>query len=77
MAYETSYFRKLNVVLTVHFDVRCNKNQQKCTLLRYYFNLIIISSTGFEHPNVHPQEDWYIQEYPAHPAIDQTAYMDA
>jgi len=32
----------------------------------------------FEHPSVHPQEDLYMQLYgQAHPAIDQTAYMDA
>jgi len=52
-----------------------------------------LSSTYFEHPNVHPQEDFYMQfygisfmhqykqsgrwQYQAHPAIDQTAYMDA
>ena len=67
----------------------------------FYINvLIIVSSTCFEHPSVHPQEDLYMQfcgisfmhpykqsgrweivlnlwdKYQAHPAIDQTAYMD-
>jgi len=47
-----------------------------------------VSSTCFEHPSVHPQEDSHIQYYgisfmdpykqcQAHPAIDQTAYTDA
>jgi hypothetical protein len=27
------------------------------------FNLIIVSSTCFEHPSVHPQEDLYMQFY--------------
>jgi hypothetical protein len=35
----------------------------------------MLSSTCFEHQNVHPQEDLYMQ-YQANPAIDQTAYMD-
>jgi len=41
------------------------------------FNLIIVSSTRFEDSSVHPQEDLYVQFDQAHPAIDQTAYMDA
>jgi len=47
-----------------------------------------VSSTCFEHPNDHPQEDLYMEfygisltlpftKYQAHLAIDQTAYMDA
>jgi len=46
-----------------------------------------MSSTCFEHPSVHPQEDLYMQFYisfvdpyiqhQAHPAIDQTASRDA
>jgi hypothetical protein len=28
-----------------------------------YFNLIIVSSTCFEHPSVHPQEDLHMQFY--------------
>ena len=35
-----------------------------------------MSSTCFEHPSVHPQEDLNIQ-YQAHTTIDHTAYMDA
>jgi hypothetical protein len=35
-----------------------------------------MSSTCFEHPSVHPQEQLYML-YQAHPAIDQAAYMDA
>ena len=27
------------------------------------FNLIIVTSTCFEHPSVHPQEDLYMQFY--------------
>jgi len=34
-----------------------------------------VSLTCFEQPNVHPQEDLYMQLYQAHPATDQTAYM--
>jgi len=33
-----------------------------------------VSSTCFEQPSVHPQEDLHIQFYPA---VDQTAYIDA
>ena len=42
--------------------------------------LIMVSSTCFEHPNVHPQEDLYIEFCGIsfmHHAIHQTAYMDA
>jgi len=39
----------------------CNKNQQNVHFLHYCFNLIIVSSTCFEHPSVHPQEDLYMQ----------------
>jgi hypothetical protein len=43
-------------------------------------NLIIVPSTCFEHPSVHPQVDLYMQFYgisfQARPAIDQTACMD-
>ena len=28
--------------------------------LHYCFNLIIVSSTFFEHPSVHPEEDLYM-----------------
>jgi len=40
-----------------------NKNQQYASFLRQSFNLIIASSTCFEHPNVHPQEDACMQFY--------------
>jgi len=48
--------------------------------------LITESSTCFEHPSVHPQEDLYMQFYGVSfkhpykqcgPAFDQTACMDA
>jgi len=39
----------------------CNKNQQNSHI---YINvLILVSSTCFEHPSVHPQEELYIQFY--------------
>ena len=41
----------------------CSKNQQNVHFLHYYFNLIIVSSTCFEHPSVHPLEDLYMQFY--------------
>jgi len=37
----------------------------------------MLSSTCFEQPNVHPQEDLYMFEYQTHPDIDQIVYMDA
>jgi len=33
------------------------------TFLHPCFNLIIVPSTCFEHPSVHPQEDFYLQFY--------------
>ena len=47
-------------------NARCNnkdKNQQNAYYLHYCFNLTIESSTCFEHPSVHPQEDLYMQFY--------------
>jgi hypothetical protein len=41
----------------------CNKNQHNAHSLYDSFNLIIVSSTCFEHPSVHPQEDLYMQFY--------------
>jgi hypothetical protein len=41
----------------------CNNNQQNTHSLQSCFNLIIVSSTCFEHPSVHPQEDLYMQLY--------------
>jgi len=38
-------------------------NQQNEHFLHFCFNLIIVSSTRFEHPSVHPQEDSYMQFY--------------
>jgi len=56
------------------------------TFLHQCLNLITVSSTCFEHSSVHLQEDLYMQFYGiffihpykffAHPASDQTAYMD-
>jgi len=40
----------------------CNKNQRNAHFLYYCFNLIM-SSTCFEHPSVHPQEELYMQFY--------------
>ena len=59
---------------TVHCDILCiviyralwytyGIRTKKCTILRQSFNLIIVSSTCFEHPSVHPQEDLYMQCY--------------
>ena len=39
----------------------CNKNQQNAHCLHLCFNFIIVSSTCFKHPSVHPQEDLYVQ----------------
>jgi len=41
----------------------CNKNQQYAHFFHLCFNLIILSSTCFEHPRVHPQENLYMQFY--------------
>jgi hypothetical protein len=41
----------------------CNNNQQNAHILHSSFNLIIVSSTCFEHPSVHPQADLYMQFY--------------
>jgi len=32
-------------------------------LCHYLYNLIIVSSTCFEHPRVHPNEDLHVQFY--------------
>ena len=37
----------------------CNKNQQNAHFLYSWFNLIIVSSTCFEHRNFHPREGLY------------------
>jgi len=34
-----------------------------CAFYINVFHLIIVSSTSIEHPNVHPQEDLYVQFY--------------
>ena len=41
----------------------CNKNEQNAQFLYQCFNLIIVSSTCFEHPSVHLQEDLYMHFY--------------
>jgi hypothetical protein len=41
----------------------CNKNQQNAHFLHSCFNLVIVSSTCFEHPSVRPQEEMYMQFY--------------
>jgi len=38
---------------------------------------MILSSTCFEQPSVHPQEDFYMQVYQTYPDIGQTAYTNA
>jgi len=40
---------------------KCNKNQQNANFLHQSFNVIIVSSTRFEHRSVHPQEDLNMQ----------------
>jgi len=39
----------------------CNENQKNGQFPHQSFNLIIVSSTCFEHPSVHPQEYLYMQ----------------
>ena len=39
----------------------CTKTQQNAHSSHYCFNVIIVSSTCFEHPSVHPQAELYIQ----------------
>ena len=61
-------FKRVAVfTVVVQYKKLCNKNQQMYTFYIKCFDLIIVSSTCFEHPSVHPQED---------PATDQTACMD-
>ena len=45
------------------YSSSCNKNQQNAHFLHYCFNLIIVSSTCFEHRSFHPQENLYMQFY--------------
>jgi len=40
----------------------CNKMKKYAHFL-HSFNLIIVSSTCFEHPSVHPQEDLYMEQW--------------
>ena len=42
---------------------QCNKNQQNAPFLYKCINLIIMSSTCFDHHIVHPQEDFCMQFY--------------
>ena len=41
----------------------CNKYQQNAHFSHLCFNSVTLSSTGFEHPSVHPQEHLYVQFY--------------
>ena len=53
-------------VYIVVFDCMCNTQKffVNAHFLYYRFNLIILSSsTCFEHPNVHPQENLYMKFY--------------
>ena len=54
-----------------------NKNQENAHFFHLCFNLITVSSTCFQQPSVHPEEELYMSEYQTHPAINQIAYMDA
>ena len=40
----------------------CNADQQNAHFY-LFFNMITVSSTCFEYPSVHPQEDMYMQFY--------------
>jgi len=53
-------FRFFETRIVIHL---CNKNQQNAHFLHWCFNLIVASSTCFEHPGVHPQEDLYMLFY--------------
>jgi len=53
-----TYLRCLwKCALLFAYVIRTNKMHNSC------FNLIIVSSTCFERPSVHPQEDLYMQFY--------------
>ena len=47
-------------MIYIPYVMRTNKMHN---FVHYCFNLIIVSSTCFEHPSVHPQEDLNMQFY--------------
>jgi len=49
--------------LQCEISVYVIKTKKKVHFLHSSFNLIIVSSTCFEYPSVHPQEDLYMQFY--------------
>jgi hypothetical protein len=54
------YFTFFEPRIVIHLS---NKNQQNAHFLHQCFSLIILPSTCFELPSVHPQEDLYMQLY--------------
>jgi hypothetical protein len=48
-------------IVTVLVAAYNNKNRQNAHFLHQCFNLIMVSSTCFEHQRFHPQEDLYMQ----------------
>jgi hypothetical protein len=48
-------FEPRNAICVFH------KNQQNTHFLHYLLNLIVVTSTCFDHPSVHPQEQFYMQ----------------
>ena len=56
----------------------CDKNQQNAHFLHYCFNSIIVSSTCFEQPSVHPQEHevlWHLFHTRVGTLIVATIYL--
>jgi len=54
----------------------CDMNQQNEHFLHYRFNLIIVPSTRFEHPSVHPQEDLQVLFYGIFSCIHISSLVD-
>jgi hypothetical protein len=48
----------------------------KLHILYWCFNLIQVSSTCFEHPSVHPQEDLYMKFYGMFPCVYISSLVD-
>ena len=63
--YNSCFYLRRNTYKLLMLNVikLCNKNQQNAIFLHSCFNSIIVSSTCFAHPSVHPQEDLYVQFY--------------
>ena len=58
-----TWLNNIKLAVKINLPYVCNKNQQNAHFFLQYFNLIIVSSTCFEHPSVHPKEDLYMQFY--------------